>query len=168
MPTSDHEYKSVEFQLEGVLKQKHSEMNTDCRQELLWILQLVLNNLLFCLKSHYYWPTLKWISSLRPHLFRSYQCLSQTCGAIFILKLKTNWRKKKHHLHVKAAQQQETIGLDSNQSLHHRQNRPKKGIHFFYSISELKAQRKQNIALNTTAWNFKRCIGATGAIQRRG
>lgn len=35
MPTSDHEYKSVEFQLEGVLKQKHSEMNTDCRQELL-------------------------------------------------------------------------------------------------------------------------------------
>lgn len=27
MPTSDHEYKAVRFQLEGVLKQKHSEMN---------------------------------------------------------------------------------------------------------------------------------------------
>lgn len=42
-----------------------------------------------------------------------------------MLKLKTN-RGNLPHLHVEAAQQQEMTGLDSSQSLHRRQSRPRK------------------------------------------
>lgn len=75
---------------------------------------------LLCLKSHYYWPMYK--------QFRSSQRLFWESGAISVLKLKKKMGKKPHHLHVEAAQQQERIGLDSSQSLHHRQSRPKKRI----------------------------------------
>jgi len=95
MPTSDHEYKPAEFRMEGVLKQKHSEMNADCRTRVVTNTAVNFKQCtLLCLKPHYYWPTYKWVCGLQSYYFSSYQCLFWTSGALFILNLKTNMGKK--------------------------------------------------------------------------